>query len=217
VICKSLSGDRPHPLDDRIDPRQVEYTANALMAQVGLRYAEAKLSNYRIYDQRQETAVSRLRDFAQHMPERMRDGSGLLLYGSPGTGKDHLLAALMLGAIRSYGFKVVFRDGMALFAEARKAINDHAEDELRRKLCEPHILALSDPLPPVGVLTDYQSAFIRDIIDKRYRSMLPTWITTNVDRSEDLKAKLTLPVYERVIQNSLTVFCDWESYRTKKG
>lgn len=207
-----------HPMDKyKNTPGEAAALWRSLSLDIGHRYADARIQDMEIYNPNQKTAIETLTEFGQHMPDRIGTGAGLILYGKPGTGKDHILAALLRGAVRSYGFTAAFRDGMALFAETRAAISTNSEEDLRRELCRPQILAISDPIPPVGELTDYQAAFIRDIIDRRYRRCLSTWVTTNIDTREGLIASLTLPVFERLREGATVVFFDWESYRTRSS
>lgn len=204
----------PHPMDTKpIDRARVW---RDIELAIGHRYANARLNKLERYDPKQEKAFEALRYFAESMPDQIGTGGGLILYGTPGTGKDHALSALLSAAVNAHGYTAMFRDGMALFAEVRRAIGNNSEDDLRRDLCTPQILAISDPIPPVGELTDYQSAFIRDIIDRRYRRCLSTWITSNLGKA-GLETSLTLPVFERLRENATVVFFDWESYRTRQA
>lgn len=211
-VISRLLGPRTIP---RIDFQSRPTDVKGLIADLGSRYAHAELSNYEIYDAKQRAVIEDVKTFAMEMEERTKGGGGLLLYGGVGTGKDHVIAALLKIAIARYGFSAKWTDGRKLFADARKAIGDEAETEFLRKLTRPYILAISDPQPPQGDLTDFQSSLLRDVIDRRYRDCKPTWMTTNLDRKDDAIAMLSAPVIDRINHDVTKFFFDWQSYRAR--
>jgi DNA replication protein DnaC len=186
-----------------------------LCLDLGERYCDASFSNYEIYNTQQAEVVAKLVAFSDDMRSRIRDGSGLLMRGKVGTGKDHLMAALLKLAIVRHRFSVLWFDGQKLFAMARQAIQRQDEEEFRRWLARPQILALSDPQPPKGDLSEYQMAMVRDIIDRRYRRGLSTWLTTNIGTRDTAIEALTEPVIDRLREGSLQVQCNWESHRER--
>ncbi len=139
------------------------------------------------------------------------------MIGNPGTGKDHLLCALMWYAILRYGFSVEWQNGMELSSRMRDRIGeDDAEPEERiiKRLVKPHILVFSDPVPPKGEVGRYQAEILYSIIDQRYRAMKPTWVSANVYGGDDARNKIADNIVDRLRHDSLVINCDWESYRT---
>lgn len=219
AVCEFLrkvEAGTMNPFSKRLDRAGQNDHLRTLGFALGYRYAQVTLLNFEVYDPKQKEIVSRLRHFADTMPDALAGGGGLLLFGGAGTGKDHLLAALLKIAIARHGLSAVWYDGQVLFEEARHAIKRDKEHEFRTRLCEPHILALSDPQPPQGDLSDYQIGLVRDLIDRRYRRCLSTWLTTNLDRRDDADRLLTAPVMQRLKESSGLVFCDWPSYRERQ-
>jgi DNA replication protein DnaC len=206
----------PDRWQDRLGDGERDECLRRLCSELGNRYAAATLKNYECYHGNQTAVVDRLVAFGKQMPKVLSDGGGLLLFGPPGTGKDHLIAALLKIAIVGHRLNVAWFDGQELFERARHAIRREKEHELRLELSKPHILAISDPQPPRGELSDYQVALIRDVIDRRYRRTLSTWLTTNVDKADDANHLLTEPVMQRLRECSGKVFCDWPSYRERR-
>lgn len=190
-----------------------------LIQRLGFRYREATLENYEVYDAKQKEVVARMARFAESMPDHLKGGGGLMLFGDPGTGKDHLLAALLKLAITLHGLQVLWFDGGDLFDRIHLAVQADGDAEWRKlasELRKPHVLAISDPQPPQGSLSPQQVRRLRDIIDKRYRDGNSTWMTTNIDQREYAEQLFTRPVMERMREASATILCDWPSYRGRR-
>jgi len=207
------------PFADRIAANDRGHAIVDLCRSLGRRYAQCTLSTYEIYDPKQKAVIDRLRYFAEEMPEFLETSGGLLLFGNPGTGKDHLIAALLKLAIAKHGLTVAWWDAGALFDELYFAIKADDEAPLKstlKMLRRPHVLAISDPQPPQGSLSDAQLRRLRDLIDWRYRAGLSTWLTTNLDNREHAEKLLTAPVMQRVKEASGVILCDWPSYRERR-
>lgn len=187
-----------------------------LVASRGSRYADARLTNYAVYDQRQQSAIDRVREFCEAMPERSHDGCGLVLFGPSGTGKDHLMMAALRAAVVKWDFKPLWINGMELFGELRDAIGgDRDESQVLRRFMSADILAISDPLPPFGSLTEYQASMLFRIIDGRYANQRPTWATVNVVNGEEAKTRMGAQIQDRLRHGAVTVHCNWPSFRER--
>ena len=67
---------------------------------VGPRYADATLDNYTTDTESQESALRSILAYADDMKHEVMDlGTNIVLFGSTGTGKDHLLIGLARRAI----------------------------------------------------------------------------------------------------------------------
>jgi DNA replication protein DnaC len=68
---------------------------------VGKAYADCRFSNFRIADKHGQTiqsalrVVTRLKGVADHIDNAIKAMRQVVLYGKPGVGKDHLIAALL--------------------------------------------------------------------------------------------------------------------------
>lgn len=209
----------PCPFDARLSEIDRPKRMKDLVRRLGYRYCNATLESYEVYHASQNAVLTRLGRFAESMPEYLKGGGGLLLFGDPGTGKDHLVASLLKLALVLHGLAVEWFDGGDLFDRIHAAMREddgEAWRKLTAELTAPHILALSDPQPPQDALSPAQVRRLRDIIDKRYRAGKSTWITTNLDQKEYAERLLTKPVLDRLKESSAVILCDWPSYRAQK-
>lgn len=209
----------PCPFETRIpEPERVRQLAD-LIRRLGFRYQGCTLENFEVYHDRQRDVVERLARFSETMPEHLKGGGGLMLFGDPGTGKDHLIAAVLKIAVVLHGLFVLWFDGGDLYDKIHVALQTETDLEwrkLRDELRRPHILAISDPQPPQGALSPQQVRRLRDIIDQRYRAGKSTWLTTNIDQREYAEQLFTKPVMERMKESSGAVLCDWPGYRDRR-
>ncbi len=182
---------------------------------LGNRYAGCRLSNFACCDDEKKRIVGLVRDYLADFPGRFRSGQSVLFFGPPGTGKDHLMAAMLHEAVMR-GATVKWSDGCTMFGEFRDAMRGtETEGVLLSRLTRPHFLAISDPVPPYGGLTDYQSAMFFRIVDRRYRDKLPTWITINAKDRKEADRLIGASIVDRLGHDALSLPMMWPSYRQK--
>ena len=148
----------------------------------------------------------------------------MIFFGPKGTGKDHLLAASIRAAIylsedpKEHITSAVWTTGADLCAAVRDSIGTgESENELVQRFVTPDILAISDPVPTKrDAITSHQADSLYRIIDRRYSSRLPIWITVNVANREELSEKLGDVISDRLIHDAVAISCNWESYRQPK-
>jgi DNA replication protein DnaC len=190
----------------------------ALQQRLGQRYAECKLSNFELYEdeehkREQMKVIDSLRTYGEHMEKFVGRGSGIILFGPAGTGKDHLLAAMMAHACW-HNLNVAWRNGMSLYAERRDAIHaERLERELIQELTLPDVLAISDPVPPWGTLTDGQVEFLFRVVDARYRQCKPIWMTANFTEGKEAESRIGNQIVDRLRDGALALHCNWPSFR----
>lgn len=189
-----------------------------LIGRIGKRYAECSRKNFKLSTDadvaaRQQAAIDLLDKLAQNFQQHLDSGGNLILYGPPGTGKDHLLVALLRFAVFG-GCDVHWCNGQDLFGEFRDRIDGAGtEQDLIRRYCRPQILAISDPIQPKGEASAYATSMLYRIIDGRYRQQKPTWFTVNVASAAEGEQQISGPVFDRMRDNAVAVFCNWPSYR----
>ena len=192
----------------------VSNTLERLDKAVGPRYRGATLDTYKVTNDAQRAVVAALRGYADDTRSKARAGCGVVLFGSVGTGKDHLLIALARIAIERHAADVEWIRGADLFGQFRDAMDtDTAEEFIIAPLVKVGVLILSDPIPAAGSVTPFQADILLRIIDERYRAMRPTWVALNVACGAEADQRLGAQVADRMRDGALCLFCKWESYR----
>lgn len=164
-----------------------------------------------------KTAIGQLKQFRDQMQDKCHTGEGgVVLIGPPGTGKDHIMFALMRHAILECGFRVAWFDGVRLLAKIKSAIADHSTESLLRQLSSVQVLCVSDPIPPRDELTAFEMSVLRDIFERRYSDKAATWVSTNVQSEQDAARLFSAPLLGRLVDGSLVVSCQWDNYRRPK-
>ena len=187
-----------------------------LIAKRGARYKPCRVSNYVCGCEKQTAMVGSVRDYLTDIGANIKAGVNVLLFGPAGTGKDHILAAMMREAVLGAGADVLWRNGADLHGEVRDRIGtDSSEGGFIRKLVQPAVLAISDPVPPIGKLTDFQMQTLFRIVDGRYSHVRATWATLNVRNREEAIERMGGQVVDRLSHDALAIWCDWPSYRRK--
>jgi len=211
-------------IDVDAEKRRADVTAagvEALKRVIGRRYSMCRLDTFKLsadptVKNLQQTTLASLQAFVDDLPNRIATGSGLFIYGPAGSGKDHLLSSVLFEAA-GLGFSVHWVNGVDAFGRFRDNIRDGGdESDLIRKLVAPAVLAISDPVPPIGDVGTYQRSMLFRVFDRRYRDRKPTWITANVAGRDEADKRLGVQLVDRLTDESLSLGCNWPSYRLER-
>ena|GEM_PF-1197501 len=226
VISEILdTAEAKHPRFRPMEPRVADSADRrrayiGLMKQLGVRYRRCDFEGYRVYEREAEgrpsqaAVVEAVAGIANNMHQRLALGGGVLLYGRPGTGKDHLLVALAYSAILQWGFTLEWINGADLYQQARQLIGTkEPEEAFLLRYSQKQILFISDPIPPKGDVTEYSVGVLQRILDRRYRDCLSTWSTLNVHGGLEAEERLASPLISRLRHNSVCLRCEWEDFR----
>lgn len=225
-FAKRVDSDIDRALDGfgRRDPEAQQRldhgrSVRRLAADAGPRYADCTLDSFAIDAAQpgerrlQQAAVDRLRVFCGDIDAMTKQGHGLVLYGPEGTGKDHLMVACLKEALAA-GLTVRLVFGVDLYAQWRDEIDKKViEAQAMGEWLRPDILAISDPLPPVGELSEHQAAKLMALVHGRYRQCKPVWCTLNVAGAIEASKRLTAQITGRLRDGSLSIACNWPSHR----
>lgn len=198
---------------DQARAEVIEAARRKLWKERGRRYRQASLTTFAIEVPAQREVLSAIRTYARDLRENIEAGKNIVLVGPPGTGKDHLMAALFDAAFDA-GYVVRWVSGPKLFAGLREAIHEGTGDAAAiRPYLTADVLALSDPIPVVGGLTGYQSSCLYEIVDGRYSDLRPVWATLNAAGAAEAEEKVGPAIIDRLRDGALSLALNWPSYR----
>lgn len=215
---KSAAGRFHEPAD--FAQQQNARRVRELAASLGDRYqpSVATFEGFKVYHANQRKALERLHAIAGRLDALTSDGSGVVLYGTIGTGKDHLAAGLLYQAAGRFGFACRWVSGEKVFEAFRDGMDKgRMESDTLRRYTQPDILCISDPLPVSGPQGDWNLRVLYRILDERYHHLRPTWATMNVATVDDAASRLTPPVFDRLRDRAELVPCFWPSYRRERN
>jgi len=217
LSSRATADDHDDDFDSR---REMNNRMIHLAGRLGKRYHPtlASLDTFKVYHKAQQPALDALRAFAAGVKGAVEAGRGLVIYGTVGTGKDHLLAAVLYAAVRA-GFSASWVNGQDIFGRFRDAMDSgESEAGVIREMADHAVLGISDPIPPVVDPSKpgaWRAELLYRVLDARYRQCKPTWVSLNAMSAEDADAKLSAPVFDRLRDDAALVPCFWPSYRER--
>lgn len=224
--------------EDREEARRMEMRVNKLFSNSGIR---ARFRN-RTFDKFEVTPENRKAygvakryadDFADRLPSKDKKGNiippkiernGLLIVGSYGTGKTHLVTAIANQLITA-GTPVIAMTMIDLLARIKRSYDDG--DRVR----EDEVMSVYENIPLLIIddigseqPTEWGVARIYAIFNSRYEAYMPTIITTNYG-ADELVRRLTPntmgdrhnaeKIIDRLKEMCVGLEMYWESWRPK--
>lgn len=161
-------------------------------------------------------ARSQVAEFCSYM-DRGDWSRNLIFAGPSGSGKDHLMFYALRYAVMRCGVLASWVDGQGLFSELRDGITEkRTERDVLRDHVRADVLAISDPIPPVGQLSDHQRNALYRLIDERYSHCKPIWMTVNAANADELDQRMGVQLVDRILHDAVAVNCFWPSFRRRK-
>lgn len=164
-------------------------------------------------DDRQQELMQAAREYAEQFPEHLKDGRGLLFYGTVGTGKS-VAAACIANAVIEKGYRAKMTNFSTVADEIWNAENKAAYVE---SLCKYDLLILDD----LGAerKSPYMQEMVYKIVNARYAQGGPVIVTTNLTQQEmlnpaDIEYKR---VYSRLLEWCMTVSAEGKDRRMEAG
>lgn len=173
------------------------------------KFQNARLSNYNATEPGQRLAMQKINDFIDGFEI---DHYDLVMIGGPGTGKDHLAAAI--------GHEMISAGKTALIIDLEKIqrkirdcykSKDISEQSIMDKLAEVDYLAVNE----MGTRTsDAQAAMLNEICNDRVNNLKRTVYIGNLT-VEEFKKLVGSRAYDRIVKKdgSNIIIFDWPSYR----
>jgi len=179
---------------------------------IGTRYFNKTFRNYEAKGN--EKAVSECRLFCKNFVKNLAEGRGLFLTGTVGTGKTHLIAAIIdyIARIykRKYNLLIIYFTSTGLLSELKSSYEDKTSDELISDIKHCTLLVIDD----FGAekTTDWVLETYFEIIDYRYANLYPTIIATNLTDIE-IKQKLSERIMSRIYESCKGIKLTGKDYR----
>lgn len=139
-------------------------------------------------------------------------GMNLLLWGNRGTGKTQIATAAGL-AFAGRQQTVQYFKASQLFRLLRQAMHDNREVEAIDQVCRKGLLILDEA--HVRGETDYEDRTLIEIFDRRYDSLRPTILITNL-QLDAAKESLGSSIIDRFVETGMAIACEWPSLRAAR-
>lgn len=167
-----------------------------------------------------ETLKRIVKRYVENWPDMYQNNIGLLIHGDPGIGKTHAAFTIANEIIDKYKIPVIAINSIGLLSRIKETYakyGDEAEIDIINTLKNAKLLIIDD----LGAekKSIWSTSMLYQIIDSRYRSGKPMFITTNLTLKQ-LKEKLTGDDevdrnYDRIVEACQPVHVEGESNRAK--
>ncbi|XVB26429.1 DNA replication protein DnaC [Citrobacter koseri] len=170
-------------------------------------HQNCSFDNYRVENDGQMNALAR-----QYVEEFDGNIASFIFSGKPGTGKNHLAAAIC-NELLLRGKSVLIITVADIMSAMKDTFGNRetSEEQLLNDLSMVDLLVIDE----IGMQTEsrYEKVIINQIVDRRSSSKRPTGMLTN-SNMEEMNKLLGERVMDRMrLGNSLWVIFNWESYR----
>ena len=174
-------------------------------------HQNCSFENYRVECEGQMNALSKARQYVEEFDGNI---ASFIFSGKPGTGKNHLAAAIC-NELLLRGKSVLIITVADIMSAMKDTFRNSgtSEEQLLNDLSNVDLLVIDE----IGVQTEskYEKVIINQIVDRRSSSKRPTGMLTN-SNMEEMTKLLGERVMDRMrLGNSLWVIFNWDSYRSR--
>lgn len=191
-----------------------------LANEIGPRHGSCSIETFEVWEDAAKKAVAdEVLSLIVDIKATVAQGRPIIFVGPTGTGKDHLLAALLFAAVDS-GAKVKWMPGYGVARWIKQNIPDPSVKPAKL----PDVIAVSDPIPEAQ-LSHWEQPMFGELVDLCYRWRRSIWITCNLGEKKSDDEKLSgdesirrygSAAVSRLREDAYQFECNWESYRGRK-
>ena len=162
------------------DPRRLALLTGLRLP---IKFLSATLDSYRPKNTDQAKASARARRFVDEFVPRAAGVRALLFCGPPGTGKTHLLTAMLRELAQKKGLRGRYEEFFLLLSDIRDGFSRGLSSrEWLEPLRSVEVLAI-DEIGKGGKNREFEQGVLDEIISVRYNAGRPTLLATNYPRS----------------------------------
>jgi len=175
------------------------------------RFIGRSFDNFVATTDEQKNALKVSREYVESFADHYKRGTGLIMSGMPGTGKSHLAAAILQGIMPKHcGMYTTCMNIIRNVRGTWRKDSEQSETEVLRIYGTADLLVIDE----IGVQygTDGEQTILFDVMDRRYREMMPTILLTNQAKA-GFKQFIGDRSFDRLVETSRWVAFDWPSHR----
>lgn len=187
-------------------------------AGIARRFQRCEFDNYQAVNEFAGKNLTACRRYAESWAERLAAGTGLVMTGSCGTGKNHLAVSMTKEITRQHLARVELTDVMRITRAVKSTWRNNSErteDDVLDHYASLDLLIIDEVGVQLG--TPSEMTILQEVINARYESVLPTILISNLT-FEQLQESIGERIVDRVTdggRNKLTF--NWPSYRSQGG
>ncbi|MEC4024561.1 ATP-binding protein [Pseudomonas fulva] len=218
--CTRCQFDALHSADEAVrKPAQAirrdrAMNVSLMASDIPLRFRGATLDAYRTDTEGQAVALTECRDYVHGFERNWELGRSMMLLGDVGTGKTHLACAVAQQVIRAYGASARYTMAIEIIRDLKMTFDkksERTERDVYAALLAPDLLVIDE----VGVQhgSDFERQVLFEVIDSRYRQLMPTIVISNLGLSGLRKCLGERSVDRLTDAGGLAVLFTWASAR----